>query len=216
MVSLARLIHAYSLISIADVLDAFKANEKPKRPAPQPPANPSAPSAGPTQGSSLEDDPADLFGPEFAAQLQVGMEELLKELGQAPQDGEDPKEIAAMREAWEKMLLAGMDERGTESIGDLSGVSGGAPPTAANPTSSKNTTRSQPGPSTSSTSNLNSSGDADFQKTIRQAMEKLKESDEALKVFPFMTPREQKVERNTRSFDVRLRQPQVTTRSPNF
>lgn len=194
MVSNVRSLYFHSLIIILDVLDAFKADAKPKRPAPQPPTKVSGAPAGAPQVASLEEDPADLFGPEFAAQLQAGMEELLNELGHAPKEGEDPKELAAMREAWEKMLVAGMDSGGADPTGaGLSGLFGaGATPAGPPPPpvpvapkgASLNSSKPHPtaGPSTSTASE---SKDEDFQATIRQAMEKLKESDEALKVHIF-------------------------------
>jgi hypothetical protein len=168
--------NAWSLKLILDVLDAFKADSKPKRSAPQPPTDPSVSSSRPRKNSTLEEDPADLFGEEFAAQLQEGMAELLKELGQAPKDGEDPHEIAEMRKAWERMLVASMDGGDADSV-KLPGVFGGTPPsTNSGPPPSKDA------PAISKAESSSKSGEKDFQQTIRQAMEKLKNSEEALKV----------------------------------
>lgn len=106
------------------------------------------------------------------------MTELLKELGQAPKDGEDPQEIEEMRQAWEKMLISGMDAGGADGV-NLPGVFGGTPPTAG---------PAPPPPKAKDVSADSKSGSSskpdgnDFQKTIRQAMEKLKDSEEALKV----------------------------------
>lgn len=170
---IARFMDARSLKLILDVLDAFDADSKPKRSAPQLPTDPTPSSSGPKKNITPEEDPADLFGEEFAFQLQEGMAELLKELGQAPKDGEDPHEIAEMRKAWERMLVAGMDSGGADGVG-LPGVLTGAPPA---------TNSGPPLPKDSSTAGSSSkSGGNDFQNTIRQAMEKLKDSEEALKV----------------------------------
>ena len=112
------------------------------------------------------------------------MEDLLAELGRSgPEPGEDPKEAEEMRKAWEKMLVAGMDEKGT----GLFGVDG--PP--ANPPSAPASNALGPsaaGPSTSTTAQAKT--ELEFQKTIRQAMEKMKGSEEQLKVsmsFPHHT-----------------------------
>lgn len=159
----------------------------PTRPAPKPSSTSASNATMPPTG---EEDPADLFGPEFAQQLQAGMEELLRELGQAPSGDEageeNPEELKAMREAWEKMLVAGMD--GTDDGGLSAGILGGTSPTTAKPinpssaskptssTSKSGPTTSTAGPSTSKT------GDDNFQDKIRQAMDKLKESEDTLKV----------------------------------
>lgn len=179
--------HHHRLIVLSDVLDSFKADTKPKRPAPPPPTNPSGSSAtvNAPGGPRLEEDPADLFGPEFAAQLQAGMEELLNELGHGPPEGEDPKEFAAMREAWEKMLISGMDAQGTVPTGvDPSGIfsTSAAPPSVPAPKPASSSSSKAPPVAGPSTSKPTGSKDEDFQKTIRQAMDKLKESDETLKV----------------------------------
>ena len=160
---------------IIDVLDAFKVDSNPNGPASQPPTDPPASSSTPGADSTSGEDP-NLFGEEFAAQLQEGMTELLKELGQAPKDGEDPNELANMREAWEQMLIAGMD--GADGI-NLSSMLSGTPP-ATNSTSPPLKAKDAPTPSKAGPSSKPSENN--FQETIRQAMEKLKDSEDVLKV----------------------------------
>lgn len=165
--------------------NASKAAAPPTRPAPKP-----STTSGPNTNAG-EEDPADLFGPEFAQQLQAGMEELLRELGQAPSSEgaageEDPEELKAMREAWEKMLIAGMD--GTDDGGLSAAMLGGAVPKAAGPVpppsaykSSSAASKSLPSTSAAGSSTSKPSED-NFQEKIRQAMDKLKESEDNVKV----------------------------------
>lgn len=132
-----------------------------------------------------QEDPVDLFGADFAAELQSGMEELLAELGKAPAvPGEDPKEIEEMRKAWEKMMIAGMNASGVDENDPSSLFSAGVNPLASAPSAptAKSAGPSAAGPSGSSSE---AKAEAEFQKTIRQAMEKLKDSEEHLKVRTF-------------------------------
>src|SRR5271170_946485 len=71
-----------------DVLDAFKTDAKPTYHTTLPPRD-VTPSSDPKTGLILEEDPADLFGKEFDAQLQAGMEEWLKELGHPSKAGKE-------------------------------------------------------------------------------------------------------------------------------
>ncbi|KAF8315010.1 hypothetical protein DL93DRAFT_956661 [Clavulina sp. PMI_390] len=107
------------------------------------------------------------------------MEELLTSLGQGPQNGEDPKELAAMREAWEKMLIAGMD--GADPGSAFGGLPPGQPSApAAAPSTSAPSSTSAPVPGPSKPTPAQAKNEA-FQDSIRQAMDKLKESEETLK-----------------------------------
>ena len=103
---------------------------------------------------------------------------MLKELGQSPKEGEDPQEIKEMREAWEKMLISGMDAGGAGGV-NLPGMSGGTPPTAGPAPPPSKAKDDSAGSKSESSSKPDGN---DFQKTIRQAVEKLKDSEEALKV----------------------------------
>lgn len=100
---------------------------------------------------------------DFAKQLAEGMEEFIKQLSDGG-IGNITEEERKTQEAWEKMLIEGMSglhmndaEASSSSTG--SGGSSHEPPTSED----------------------------DFQKTIQQAMKKLKDSDSTLQVC--LTPR---------------------------
>lgn len=160
----------------------MKAGPPSTRGAAAPKATKSAPPAGAAaSGSSAgapgagEDNPLDIFGADFAKELQAGMAEWLQELGKGPQEGEDPDELLAMREAWEKMLIAGMD--GTDGAGETLGEGAFVgPPPPPLPTSKP------PVPPVASGSRAKDPASEKFQDKINSALEKLKDSEETLRV----------------------------------
>jgi hypothetical protein len=115
------------------------------------------------------------------------MEEWLKEIGkEVPKDSEEAKELVQMREAWEKMLIAGMngadvDENDPASLFSSGGLSNPLAPATASGT--KSVPVAEPSaPRQSPSSPYATKANSDFQSTIRQAMEKLKNSESNLKV----------------------------------
>lgn len=116
---------------------------------------------------------------EFAAEFARGMEAMMKELvsgGVGTEGKPDPQE-KEMREAFEKMLVEDL-ETGPNAFGDSF--------PEFKPTEKAAGTSREAGPSTASTS----TGQAEdpFQKSIREAMERLKNSENSSKVRFCMFP----------------------------
>ncbi|KAG9036877.1 Peroxisome chaperone and import receptor [Tulasnella sp. JGI-2019a] len=159
------------LDDLDDVLEQFS------KPQSKPAASTSAaskPQYGPPPPPSLDPSPtgdmAGDLGPDFAAELAANMESLMKELvGGDPAITADvnPEEEREMREAWEKLI-----------IGDLEG-------------DSMTTGMSKGLPEFKGTSKAGDKGKAPaakgaptedaFQKTIKEAMDRLKTSDDSAK-----------------------------------
>ena len=150
---------------MADVLDQFNA---PPRPAPKPPAavppsttaTPSGPDAAASGSSTVL---PDVLSEDFAAELAAGMEALMRDLGKPSSSSED----AAAREAWEKMLIAGMEEATKGGIDMF-----GAPDFPAT-----GTAPARPAPTEAPPENVD-----EFQRKILEAMQKLKTSEDNIQV----------------------------------
>lgn len=120
---------------------------------------------------------ADELQEDFARELAKGMEDLMREMGAGTEsseaDGnkeltqEEKEREKLFKAAWEAMLVDGMNGQG-ENLADLGDPLG-------NEGVKAKSTSSQPSGS--------GSGDkTDFQQTIKQAMEKLKQTESGLKV----------------------------------
>ncbi|THH13901.1 hypothetical protein EW146_g6368 [Bondarzewia mesenterica] len=141
-----------------DVLDQFSTE------APKPSTAPAAPMASSSTAPPAPTD-ANIFSDDFARELAQGMESLMREIGgaagvEAGKAGDEEEEKLreeAFRREWEKMLAEGMD--GTMAgLGDSTGTNAGAGKKAEGKV-----------------------GDDEFQKNIRAAMQKLKESEDNLR-----------------------------------
>jgi peroxin-19 len=153
---------------IADLLNEFET----------PPAPPPPPTVATTSGSlttpngppTIAPDIMDALSDDFASELARGMESLMRELGvpDEPTSGEDDPEEShkLLKAAWEAMLLEGLgDETGS---GEASGSrNAGNKVSKDDQVSGKEDSRDT---------------ETDFQRKIRQAMDKLKESETDLKV----------------------------------
>ncbi|KAI0055701.1 Pex19-domain-containing protein [Artomyces pyxidatus] len=145
-----------------DVLEEF--NAPPKQPAPAPTPSPAKPTSPPTTSAAPEPaDADDLLSGDFAAEFARQMESVLRELGGplAPEPAPaatgkdaDAARDEAFRAAWEAMLVDEMD-----GLTDLSGVG----------------KEKEKG----ATAGAEEPEDA-FQRSVRQAMERLKVSEETL------------------------------------
>ncbi|THH27139.1 hypothetical protein EUX98_g7046 [Antrodiella citrinella] len=159
-----------------DVLDQFSAPAPSKPPTTGTPSKPSpatsapAPSAQPAAAKpKLGLDDLNLSD-DFASELAKGMAELMREIASeaspAPEggaSGEDKEAEAKFRKAWEDMLIGEMDSMGAGVPGE--GVYPGVAGTEGK------------GKATAAEAGKREVGDDDFQKSIRKAMEKLKESE---------------------------------------
>lgn len=179
---------------LLDVLEQFNA---PPKPAAQVPASSSAPSskgppsplppAPPTQaqGQGKNTDPFAGLDDDFARELTRGMESLFRDIAQGAglddipdldKGGEnvpDEEREKAFKAAWEAMLVEGMN--GSLTAEELAGVG-----------KSKNKASegsSAPSGSDASAAASAGTGTDSFQENIRKAMEKLKESDRAVRLL---------------------------------
>lgn len=126
----------------------------------------------PLAGENLDD-----LGPDFAAELAAGMESLMKELaGSTAGVTVDPERERDMREAWEKLIISDLEGGPAGLLGkdlpEFKGASSGAGATSA----------AAAGKAGTSTPGAGNAADEAFQKTIREAMDRLKTSDDSLKV----------------------------------
>ncbi|KDQ10644.1 hypothetical protein BOTBODRAFT_35973 [Botryobasidium botryosum FD-172 SS1] len=165
-----------NLDDLDDVLDQFSPPPKlATAPAPSKTteaskaAKSSTKAAGPAADLDLDDD--------FAKELAAGMEALMKELGGgtgAADDTLDPEQQEAFKKAWEQMLASELDASGVGAEDMFGTPAGSAKPKSAEkvgkPVEKEDVkgkgSQSQPQPA------------ADFQDTIKEAMRKLKRSDD--------------------------------------
>lgn len=165
------------LTRIIDVLNQFQVPPKPSTSGTQQTSSSSSGKAA-SKPEELSDD--------FAADLAAGMEEMLKSLSMgtpgAPgtTDANLSNEEKQLRQLWEQMLEDGMDGKVDSKSGDqldtLLAEAFKAPAPGGSKSYQSPTYGPQPPPS-KSTETENS-----FQNAIKQAMDKLKSSDETLNV----------------------------------
>lgn len=167
---------------LLDVLEQF--NAPPTRPAPVAPPSTStsqtaSTSMGPTSAFTIPEDIADEdaeFAKQFAAEMEAFMNGLAS-AGALPQTTDasgnsnsattlpDPGEF---RKAWETLLVEDLEANPASSLEGILGVPG---------------LSSGTGPTSDSTAPEDT-----FQKAVKQAMDKLKESDDTIKVQPNSLP----------------------------
>lgn len=163
-----------------DVLDQFSTE------APKPTAAPplTSKSTIPPSSSAVAPAGSDDFSDDFARELARGMESLMRDMG-APlgNAGEVPGSAAsvdpaeeqrreeAFRKAWEAMLIEGMDGAvpGLDDIAGVTAKSGSGASTGAEADTGKDKEKAT------------GAAEDDFQKNIRAAMQKLKESEQNLR-----------------------------------
>ncbi|KAG8898139.1 Peroxisome chaperone and import receptor [Tulasnella sp. 403] len=160
-----------NLDDLDDVLEQFS--------QPPPPPKPSRPAHGPPPPPSADDVGLD---DDFAAELAAGMESLMKELAAAGVEGPppDPAKEKEMREAFEKMLIADL-EGGPNPFEGLSDPFKGNPSPAPSAPPRPGTSNARANPTASSASGSSSKVDDAFQRTIKEAMDRLKTSEDTLK-----------------------------------
>ena len=111
------------------------------------------------------------FAKQFAAEMEAFMKGLV-DPGSTPSaepvDPEAAKQAEALRKAWEQLLVEDLEGEEEDEHMATTGVASGSKPKAAKSTES----------SKESTSKV----EDEFQKAVKQAMEKLKESDDSSKV----------------------------------
>lgn len=144
-------------------MDQFTA---PSKPAPAPPPQP-APFAKPTDATKAlnAQDPLDEEIPDdFAKELAAGMESLFRDLGATGGAGGGTEQDEAFKKVWEELMIQDL-----EGMGGLPGTGGAG--------------ASGSGAAGGGAGVAGAAGAEDaFQRTIKQAMEKLKDSDETAKV----------------------------------
>lgn len=156
-----------------DVLDQFSKPQAKPAPASTKPqyGPPLPPTFDPASTGGLEGE----LGSDFAAELAANMESLMKELvGDDPPmtANVNPEEEKEMREAWEKLI-----------IGDLEGDAMASAMTRDFP-EFKGKSKSD-GKAKTATATAGPASEDAFQKTIREAMDRLKTSDDSAKVCLF-------------------------------
>lgn len=148
-----------------------------------------APTTSTAASASKKDEEVDDedFARQFAAEMEAFMQGLVNPEGK--EDGPiDPKaadQAEALRKAWEQLLvddLEAMDLKTREDDDESTGseISGPKVPEEAK-AKAKPETKAKSGLGTSSQASTSQAED-EFQKAVRQAMEKLKESDDSNKV----------------------------------
>ncbi|KDQ51862.1 hypothetical protein JAAARDRAFT_40687 [Jaapia argillacea MUCL 33604] len=163
-----------------DVLDQFTSPASPKIPGPPPPTSiPTASITSPViptavlKSTTAAPNPLEDIDEDFARELAKGMESLMAEIAASGSGGagsagaggetEEEEKEKAFRAAWEAMLIEGMDE-----------AIGAKKPEGADAKKGKG------GEKVGSGSGTKPEEEDAFQKTIRQAMDKLKESESSL------------------------------------
>lgn len=120
----------------------------------------------------------DELSAEFSRELAKGMESLMREIGAGeglgPEGANDEETQRAFKAAWEKMLVEGMDGMGGNDLAGLEEFMG----------QDQGISRNIGGPSAPGTS----AEANDFQNKIKQAMDKLKESESNLQVRVQLLP----------------------------
>jgi len=180
------------LDDLDDVLEQFtKPAPPPPRPSTLAPSSNSSISASTsTKKPSAEVEDDDFISQEFAKQLAVEMEAMMRALGNGnipdastsstsnpnPAFATETEETKALRETWERMIIQDLegDGKGNALTPDPSDMSKGK---------EKKSTSSSSAPSSSSAAKPApaTAPDDAFQNAIRQAMEKIQDSDDALK-----------------------------------
>ncbi|PVF93314.1 Pex19 protein [Serendipita vermifera] len=120
------------------------------------------------EGDIDEDD----FAKQFAAEMEAFMKSLTNAGGEGgdadtPIDPKAAEQAEALRQAWEKLLIDDLEGNDSESDEEM-------------PNSKPSTTNTQEKPKPAPKTGTSKSED-DFQKAVRQAMEKLKQSDDTNK-----------------------------------
>ncbi|KAH6901564.1 peroxin19 Pex19p [Coprinopsis sp. MPI-PUGE-AT-0042] len=135
----------------------------------------STPGRGPPLDPQAEVDEDELSS-EFAKELAKGMESLMKEItADAPKAGGDKDGLGddeaskALKAAWEAMLIEGMNGKGgDELLPGLGELLGDKPPGAASTSGAPSSSTGQAVPE-------------NFQGRLKQAMDKMKESEDSLR-----------------------------------
>jgi peroxin-19 len=168
----------------ADVLDKFNApaaTSLSSKPVTAPTTSSTA--SAPKKDEELDDE---AFAQQFAAEMEAFMKSMVNPDGEKdePLDPKVADQAEALRKAWEQLLVEDLeamdpknddDDESTDSEPSASNARGKAKAKA------KPETTSKAGLGSSSQANASQTED-EFQKAVRQAMEKLKESDTSNKV----------------------------------